>query len=69
MVLVPAVLTVLCPGINLAKVSLGFKQRKPTVLKSPWDMEVHLLLQLKATALPQWRKQRWRHTAETTVEM
>lgn len=70
MVLMPAVLTVLCPEINLAKVSLGlFMQRKPTVLESHWDMEVQLLLQLKISALEQWRKQRLQHTAETAVEM
>lgn len=69
MILVPVVLTVLCPEMNLAKVSLSFKQRKPTVLESHWDMEVHLLLQLKTTALQQRRKQSLRHTAETSVEM
>lgn len=57
MVLMPAVLTVLCPEINLAKVSLNFKQSKPTVLESHWDMEAHLLLQLMTMALQQWRKQ------------
>lgn len=69
MILMPAALTVLCPEINLAKVSLSFKQRKATVLESHWDMEVHLLLQLKTTALQQWRKQSLQHTAETSVEM
>lgn len=70
MILMPAVLAVLCPEINLAKVSLGlFKQRKPMVLESHWDMEEHLLLQLKISALQQWRKQRLQHAAETTVGM
>jgi len=29
------------------KVSMCFKQRKPTVLKSHWDVEIHLFLKMK----------------------